>query len=313
MLDGNNDRTVDESYLSAACASSLKLEPHRHASADLIAAAGMNMHRTGLALLRLVSEWQSGATPQPTTTRLPKELRKEVAVARVDSGIVASEEEYGGMRLADKNDRRAAAQPSAHEIQLAEAEARRLAAESADWHLHETKLRLQRLKTLPTVRAALVHWVRERDWEDADAEALVAGVLRYFLAPKCSSCGGSGVREFAGNNRHGAGKACRACRERMKEGKIRVMGEMPLPGHGRGRALLKHMLSCIARARGDLTEGAHRLLRSTKSEEARSQRRHHDKVQQLQRADAEAQVDAKADTAAIASKFKDSMGAVRRR
>lgn len=311
MLEGNNENpvTTQESYAGAVSTGNTRLEPHKTTRADLIAAAGMSVHSMGTALMRLVSEWQSGATP-PKVAQTPdsKELARRAAVERVNSGIAAAEEEYGGMRVEDKEQRRAAAPVTKQEMEFGQAEARRLQAQATDWNIEENKLRFQRMKSLPMVRAGLLYWVQERGWEDG--ERLVAGVLQYFLSPKCSVCGGSGVREFAGNNRRGAGKPCRVCKQRLDDRKIKVMGEAPIPDHGRGRALLAHITSCVARAAGDIREGAYRRHRA--DEEGRADRRKHEKIAQLQRADAEARADEATDTAAVAAHFAKSMIKTRR-
>lgn len=303
MYDSGNDTerpTLAETYAGAVSAGASRPGAHSTKPADLIGAAGMSPYRMGTALMRLVSEWQSGAVPRQGEVPDAKVLAQQAAVARVDSGIQAAEEEYGGMRIGAKADRRAAAVPMKHEAEFAHAEHRRLLAQSTDWNLAEAKLRFQRLKTLPTVRAALLHWVQQKDWENG--EQLVAGVLQYFLSPKCPTCGGSGVREFAGNNRRGAGKPCTACRARKDAGQIKVMGEMPIPGHGRGRALLQYLTQCTGQAAHDMREGAHRLHR--RNEEDRARQKQREQVEQQQRADVEAQADEAQDNAAVADKFK---------
>lgn len=296
MLDGNEKRSVEESYAGAVGASSLKIEPHKFTSADLVAAAGMNQYRMGMALMRLVSEWNSGAVPKERSLPDLKELAKFMASERLKREIDNSPR----MSLGKVDALRTANTVEKADMELAKAELRRLQAEATNWNIEESKLRFQRLKTLPTVRSALLFWVTDRGWEGA--EQLVSSVLRYFLSPKCPACGGSGVREFAGNLRKGAGKPCRVCENNT------VRGELNIPHGGRGRALLQYMKQCTGQAAYDLRAGAHKLRRSTKELEDRKMRQHHERIAELQRADVEAREDEKQDNAAVAAHFRNSMG-----
>lgn len=66
MFEGTDDKAgIDEQYAVASGSSNLRVgNDHTiRTPGDMIAAAGMNKHRMGLALNRLVSEWNSGATP----------------------------------------------------------------------------------------------------------------------------------------------------------------------------------------------------------------------------------------------------------
>lgn len=258
--------TVAESYAGAISSGSSRMEAHRTKPADLIAAAGMSPYRMGTALMRLVSEWQSGAVPRPTAAPSERDLRK--------LGLGA---------------------------EAAVAEARRLAAQRVDWHLHEVQLRFQRLKTLGTVRAGLLHWVRDRGWDDA--EGLVAAVLQHFLSPKCPKCGGSGVIVVEGTGGRSAGKRCRAdaCR------KSDIPGELLVPHQGRGRALLAYMRQCTGQAAHDMRDGTRKLRHYLKQDVDRFNQRERNRSDMSRRADAEAQADLQTDTAAIAERFRRTM------
>lgn len=266
MFDGNNDgpKTVSEGYAGAVMASNLRVEAHKFTQADLVAAAGMNSYRMGMALMRLVSEWQSGATPRPGLAPSPKDLRKQ--------GVSAD---------------------------LAEAESRRIAAQYADWHLQENMLRFQRLKTLPAVRAALLHWVGDKGWNEA--ENLVADTIRHFLSPVCTACEG---RKRKVVQSRAIGPECRKCRG---------TGEADLRHGGRGRSLLSYMKQCTGQAADDLRSGAHKLRRSANEEEGRKEHRKHARVGELRRADTEARADAQRDTEADAAHFRDSLGRKRKK
>lgn len=295
--DGNEaPRSMQESYASAVSEGRSRVQEHRTTSADLIAAAGMNQHRMGMALMRLVSEWNSGAVPRQGEVPDLKALAQRMADERFEREVGNSPKMSPERRAAFQ----AANVVEKADMEMARAELRRLEAQATDWQIEEHKLRFQRLKTLPSIRVGLLHWVAAKGWDDG--ERLVSSVLRYFLSPKCPSCGGSGVRDFAGNNRRGAGKPCRAC-----EGNT-VRGELNVPGHGRGKALLQYLRQCTGQAASDLRTTTHRERRSTGELADRTMRKHHARIAELQRADAEAKADAEADTAAVAEKFRNSMG-----
>jgi hypothetical protein len=215
----------------------------------------MSPYRLGTALMRLMSEWHAGVTPPRTALPAERDLRKQ--------GMTA---------------------------EFAQAEVRRLAARSADWHLQENKLRFQRLKTLPTVRAALLHWVEERAW--AGGDQLVADTLRLFLAPACPACEGRKRRVIQSR---AVGSECRRCRG---------TGEADLPHGGRGRALLAYMRTSANQAAADMRDGAHKLRRDSKQELDRLNHRAADRREVLQRADAEAKVDEHVDATTLAEHFR---------
>lgn len=270
MFDGNDDtnppRTTQETYACAVSSGSTKTVPHRTSPGDMVAAAGMSQFRMGTALMRLLSEWQGGATPKQGAAPKAKDLRKR-----------------------------------GHEADFAEAEARRLAAALPKWHLHEQKMRFQRLKTLPAVRAALRFWVLER-WGDmaaAGADQVVADTLRHFLAPVCPVCEG---RKRKVIQSRAIGAECKPCRG---------TGEADLQHGGRGRALLGYMKQCLGQAASDMREGAHRLRRTDTSEKERQEHRSNETATKLRRADAEAKADDAADREGIAEKFRASMVRVR--
>lgn len=53
--------TIEERYISATQASTLKVEAEKSGPADVLIAAGWSMSRVGAALLRLSSEWDGSA------------------------------------------------------------------------------------------------------------------------------------------------------------------------------------------------------------------------------------------------------------
>lgn len=293
MLDGNNERrSVQESYAGSVSSGGGRVgDDHTVPTrGDLVAAAGMNPHNTGMALLRLVSEWNSGATPPQAEASSIKELAQRLAVQRVQAQIKADGEPT---KLSERRALITAATVTKADIELAHAEQRRQHARFTDWSVEENKLRFQRMKTLPTIRAALLHWVREREWENP--EQIVADTLRHFLAPVCSACEG---RKRKVIQSRAIGPECRKCRG---------TGEADLQHGGRGRALLGYIKQCSGQAAADLRSGAHRLRRPAKEEEDRDNLKKHRRIDELRRADAEARADGEQDTAAVAEAFRQSM------
>lgn len=216
---------VEESYTSAVGASSLKVEPHRRTAADMVIAAGMSAHRMGLALMRLRTEWDRSAKPVPlapadierlasTLPKVPANMPHAGMVAQTIDGKVT------------------------HRLPLV------VAKEQADaWHEHELKLLLQQLKTLPTVRAGLVHWTQEQGMEEG--LHLVVAVLLWWLEPACHACAGTGKHVIAGTGGRSK-KACGECRKNPNP------GERKVPHGGRGRKLLAYLNDCRRGARVDL-------------------------------------------------------------
>lgn len=301
MLDGNTeDRpTVNENYTSALSTGNTRLEAHRTTHADLIAAAGMNPNRMGMALMRLASEWNSGAVPKAIDAPDVKALALEIAKHRVEVEI-RSQDTGDGIPQSKKREMRAAVAITKPDIERAHRELKELQAQSVDWNLEENRLRFQRLKTLSWVRSGLTYWVQEKGWEDG--EHIVAAALRYFLSPNCPSCNGSGLQMAPGTLGREAKRRCKECRDNVVRGKRNV------PHGGRGKRLLDHLQTCMATASRDLREGAYRQRRDDLSEQDRHEQRLDEEAARLRRAGAEARWDAKSDPTRIAAIAQRSMG-----
>lgn len=231
----NQPRTVEEAYQGACETSSLKIDEHRTSAGDMIAAAGMNRHRTGLALLRLRSEWASSAHPAPPAPAAIEALAKSFTV-----------EPDGERKGMVKIDLGAGAVEYGLPLRLAYDEAWR-------WHRHELGLLMMRLNTLPTVRAAIIARSRLDDW--GCDEHVIARVLIWWLDPRCEVCGGrTEVITLRGGRE--LGKVCRSC---SGTGLAR-QGDPPVGAHG--KRIAAHIRGCIADAKRELKEGAYRLHRS---------------------------------------------------
>jgi hypothetical protein len=228
LADANttNERPdVEESYGSAVSASSLKVEPHRRTAADMVIAAGMNSHRMGLALMRLRTEWDRSAKPLPLAPAAIERLAAQLP--RVEAG------QHAGMvreKLMGGEER--------FRLPLV------VAKEQADaWHAHELGLLLQQLKTLPAVRAGLVHWAAEQELEDG--VHVVTAVLLWWLDPACAACGGTGKNIIPGTGGRSK-KACGECRKNPNP------GERKVPHGGLGRKVLAYLNECRRGARVEL-------------------------------------------------------------
>lgn len=308
LSDTHEPPTVQETYAGAISTGSSRPGAFSTKAADYIPSAGMSPYRMGTALMRLVSEWHSGAVPKGEWQQIPaiRELAKAFALERVNSMIRRQEAEGERLKVSEKQRMRAEEKVRSTDMDMARSRYQDLQARAADWTQHENMLRFQGLKTLGTVRAGMLHWVQRKGWEDA--EGIVAQVLQRFLSPKCPKCGGCGLIVIDGTGGRSAGKRCKAqgCRDSA------VAGELVVPHGGRGRALLQYMTQCMGQAGSDMREGVHRLHRRSESEEARDNRKQRERSEELQRADAEAQADAKQDTAAVAAHFRDSLTVVKR-
>lgn len=224
MYEGGEEQNkrpgIEESYESATGSSNLRVEADRRTAADLILAAGMSGQPMGAALMRLASEWDHSSRPLEPT--------KEAIAALAASIEVLPSGDHAGKVPVDEGGRM---------IYLSRDEAaRRLALR---WFLHEQKLLMQGLKTLPWVREQLREWAQEA-FGLQDGQHVVAAVLMWWLQPKCLACGGRGLRAIAGTGRLSS-KACGECRG---------SGETTVPYGGMGRRLLGYMMDC-RRATGD--------------------------------------------------------------
>ncbi len=279
MLDGNTEDkpTVGEQYATAVGSSNLRVgnDPGIRTPGDMVAVAGMSPHRLGLALHRLLSQWNRGATPKPVEQPSEKLLAEQAAQARWGKAPGVYQ------RIVHAVD-----------ISVAEAEARRRAAESADWQTQENILRFLRLKSLPEVRAGLLHYVKSKEWESG--EHMVAAVLQRFLCPVCPKCEGRRLRVIEGTG-HTGSRPCGLCKG---------SGEAKVPHGGHGKSLLQYMAACMGSATADVREGYQAWKRAHPNEESRENAKVRNAQNLQAAADAEAKTDALADRAAIAAHFE---------
>lgn len=252
MLDGNtNDDEragIHEQYAAAVGSSNLRVgnDSSIRTPGDLIAAAGMNKHRTGLALRRLLTEWDKSAIPHPPTPALIESIAATLEIEPDDC------EEKG---LVWDRQKRVYRKPR----EIAEETAAR-------WYANELRLLALSLKRLPEVRDALVYLYGDSH--------VVSKVLEWWLSkPNCRDCGGRCERLIAGTN-HLSGKPCKKCRGTGKED----------PPHGQqGQYIANHIHGCLAASARDLREGGAAWKRSESSDADRDVTAGHEKRQQFDR------------------------------
>lgn len=317
----NEPRSVEEGYASATGASHLRIEAHRSGAADIIAAAGMNPYRTGMALMRLRSEWDRSSKPKPpgpaevdaAAKTLPIETPTRTAMVPLTKEQIA--EVRGKLDVDDKTagaaDWRATiTMPNPHAglvrtehdgkvvyrkpLREAEIQAHR-------WHEHELGLLLQSLKTLPVVRTELERWIG-----GDNAPRIVAEVLIWWLDPICKSCGGCGKRIVQGTGGRSSGKPCPDCRYSA------TTGQRNVPFGGTGRKLVNHLNACYRTATGELRETL-KKRRTPKDIESREQYKKDAQIAKLRRADEETKADDARDRVADSKQVSESISAQRLR
>lgn len=227
---------ISEQYLGAVGSSSLRVAEHGSMQGSIIAAAGMNKHRLGLALRRLMSEWDRAAKPAAPTQQRLDEIAASLKVEpstlgngepNPDAGLV---EEFRDGRYSWRLP-----------MVIAEETAAR-------WYANELHLLMLGLRTLSAVRDALVA-------QEGDVH-LVAQVLHWWLDPRCPACQGRRQRVIAGTGRMGS-KNCGTCHG---------TGTSDVPHGWRGAKLLAHMKASLTAAARDLSEGTFKHQRSHRNE-----------------------------------------------
>lgn len=221
--DQNPPPTVEEGYSTAIGSSNLKHDPDRPGAVQMIIAAGINPHTLGKALMRLRTEWDASAKP---IAPLPEQVRALASTYR---------KEKSGLVLVPK----AGGKPGETEAVTPVVAAQR---EADGWHEIELGRLLQRLKTLPMVRGALVRWATDEGIEGAPH--VVAAVLIWWLDNRCRTCKGVQKRVVEGTGRTSS-KNCSKCHG---------TGEMKVPHGFLGRKVLGHINACRGSASKHLKE-----------------------------------------------------------
>jgi hypothetical protein len=241
MATGNDTKDlrpdIGESYAVSIGSSNLRVgDDHTiRTPGDLPAAAGMNKHRTGLALRRLLSEWDKSAKP-----REPSREQIEALAASYP-------------RIAGSGKVRIVVRENGADVgkELPPIVAARI--ESARWYANELSLLLLSLRSLPAIRSTLLVHAREQGW-GGDVH-LVAHVLLWWLDSRCPACQGRRNKIIAGTGRTGS-HPCGTCHG---------TGTKDAPHGWEGTKLLTHIKGCLTAAARDLSEGTFKHQRSDAS------------------------------------------------
>lgn len=261
---------IGEVYATAVGSSNLRVgDDHTiRTGGDLIAAAGMNRHRTGLALRRLLHEWDKSAKPKRLTDdqidalakaqkteaaelkfaiQMTQDQRRE-AIAKhgldprnfVSVAVAEAPNPRVGLVKVQDGDRTVYLRPR----EAAQREADR-------WYANELSILLVSLRSLPAIRETLM--VRFGDVH------LVSQVLLWWLDSRCPVCEGRRNRIIPGTGRTGS-KPCGECHG---------TGVKSAPHGWEGAKMLAYMKGCLTAAAKDLGEGTFKHQRSKKNMDAR--------------------------------------------
>lgn len=265
---------VEERYEGAVHASRILLEEHRTGAADVLVAAGWSLSRTGMALLRLHSEWQAAAKPERMTRAQVEALA--VTIKQGDEAARANRDRENGeldrlrASLADHISKMPGDDQAAREdwerersditcriIDLESLYERgwlpldpikppgnpvaRARAESERWYANELRILALSLKSRPTVWAQLLPWALAK----GVPEQQVAQALFHWLDPVCGHCDGHGLHKAKDAPALSA-KQCRACNG---------TGSKEIPDGG--FKVLSHISQCLTEARVSLRKRLH--------------------------------------------------------
>lgn len=203
----NPPPTTEERYSNATHATSLVVDAERSGAGDVLIAAAWSESHLGAALMRLHSEFDGAEKPKKIGAQATVELAR--MIARENKRVI----------------------PNDTDLQDARSKA-------AQWLLHEQKLQLGKLKTLPDVRGQLVMWSKVKGM-GSDPQTLVANTLMWWLDPTCHVCHGRRWQVVEGTPSLSE-RACEACKG---------VGSRPRPGGMEGGVLMAYIDHCISEAR----------------------------------------------------------------
>jgi len=198
-------RCVEETYTSAGNSSDLRVEAEVRSDADVLIAAGWSPTRVGMALLRLHSEWDKAEKP-----RRPAPGAITLLAATMPAGLKEAER-----------------------VNMARRQAH-------DWYMDEMAKLVNKLKSLPAVRAQLTAYVPK--WGIAEAAFKVPAVIAYWLDQTCPQCHGLKYQTIPGAPTL-SNRACKACGG---------VGVAPIPHGHEGRRVANYMDDCVSRAQSSL-------------------------------------------------------------
>jgi len=230
--------TTDERYLSSVETSDLTIEggmvpkDHKSGAADVVGAAGLGVglavsaRSTGMALLRLHSEWTSATKPR----RVGRQVL-EVLVARIKAQDVLDKETA----------RRARASYVAPKPAVV-----RAADEAQRWYTNELRLLAVRLKSRASAIQQLNLWAAQKGVDSA----MVAAGLHYWLDETCHVCDGHGFMKIPDQPALSA-KRCDYAIGCGGTGKARFPTG--------AERVLRHIEYCLDQARGQLRDRLGRM------------------------------------------------------
>jgi hypothetical protein len=228
---------IGESYAISVGSSNLRVgDDHTiRTPGDLNAAAGMNKHRTGLALRRLLAEWDKSAKPKEPS-------REQIEALAASYPRIPG---TGNVRIVVRENGADVGK------ELPPIVAARI--ESARWYANEMTLLMCSLRTLPSVSQTLLVHCRQQGWDGG--VHLVAHVLLWWLDSRCPACQGRRNKIIPGTGRTGS-KPCGQCHG---------TGSKDAPHGWEGAKLLTHIKGCLTAAARDLSEGTFKHQRSDAS------------------------------------------------
>lgn len=229
---------VEELYDSATHASNLRVQADRNGPADVLIAQGWSASRLGAALMRLHSEWSGAAHPKKPTRAAIEALAHELP--RIEDGkrkVKATVLQDGKPVIVEKE---------VLNMVLDMAGAQRAA---RDWHMHEVKIMMGKLKTLPDVRHHLAMWAGLQMIENPDHR--VAEILMWHLDHQCPACEGR-AKELIPNTPSLSHRDCKVCRG---TGETRIPSQQGDEQYlHESKKLLRYINDCVKTGRTSLKQ-----------------------------------------------------------
>lgn len=216
----NEPRTVEESYACAVTTSDMRVQADVRSDADVVIAAGMSPSRLGGYLLRLHSEYDGAAKPQPPT---PAQIEGLAATMPIKVKTTKKDS------LGDPIYRTVPDVAGAMQI-------------AAKWHVDQCMELMGRLKSLSAVREEMINLARKEGMESPDSFA--PRVIGWWLDQRCRTCGGVQEEVVEGTGRL-SGRMCVVC-----DGS----GVSRVPGGPAGRRLANYMDEAVQRARSSIKQ-----------------------------------------------------------
>lgn len=206
-------RGIEEAFTSASNSSDMRVEADQKGDADLIIAAGWSPSRVGMALLRLHSEWDKAEKP-----KRPSQAMIGALASTMPKALKEHERMHAARRQAN------------------------------EWYMHEMAKLVNKLKSLPSVRAQLVAYVPK--WGIAEASVKVPAIIAYWLDQTCHACHGLKFQQIQGAPMLGT-KVCHVCGG---------TGYAPVPYGQEGKRVANYMDDAVQKARTSIRKRLHPVV-----------------------------------------------------